>query len=310
MITLFSVPRPFQGHAGIIQRNAIHSWTLLRPACEIILLGEEEGLAETAKEFGVTHIKGLKKNEFGTPFLNDAYLKAARVARYPILAYTNTDIVLMNDFFVALKRIHFPQFMMVGRRWNLDIKEEINFQDPQWESRLRELLQKEGRLFLSSAMDYCVFPRDFELNLPPFTVGRSGGSDNWQLYRAHSRGLPIVDVTEATTIIHQNHDNPSDVFQGEQGPRKRIETQRNMQLRTKFYHAYTLRDADWALGKKELKKRKLFLPLQFLYWCSGGLLTFYPYFNVSKKVIFFPLLVGVKTLEKVRNLLLKRKSFR
>jgi len=37
MLTLFTIPKAFQGHTGVIQRNAIRSWTLLRPECEIIL---------------------------------------------------------------------------------------------------------------------------------------------------------------------------------------------------------------------------------------------------------------------------------
>ena len=308
MITLFAVPRPFIGHTGIIQRNAIRSWQLLRPACEIILYGEEEGLAQAAYELGVKHVKKLKKNEFSTPFLNDAYRKAAAQAHHPLIAYVNADIILMHDFLEATKRIHFSQFMMVGRRWNLDVTRPINFQDPQWEFCLRKELSQKGELFLASAMDYCLFPRDFNLDLPAFTVGRSGGSDNWQLYRAHSRGLPIVDVTDVTTVVHQNHANASDSFKAENREAKRIETQRNMQLRTKFYHAYTLRDVDWQLTGDGLQKRKLFLPLQSLYWCFGGLLTFYPYFAWWKKAIFFPLFLGVKAMEKTRNLLLKRRK--
>lgn len=31
MITLFTTAKPFRGHDGIIQRNALRSWTLLRP---------------------------------------------------------------------------------------------------------------------------------------------------------------------------------------------------------------------------------------------------------------------------------------
>jgi hypothetical protein len=52
LITLFSAPKPFTNpHIAMIQRNAIKSWTLL-PDVEVILLGEEEGLAEAAHELG------------------------------------------------------------------------------------------------------------------------------------------------------------------------------------------------------------------------------------------------------------------
>jgi len=67
-ITLFSAPKSFTNpHIAMIQRNAIRSWTLL-PDVEVILLGEEVGLAEAAKELGVKqgHIDGLVIGEHGS----------------------------------------------------------------------------------------------------------------------------------------------------------------------------------------------------------------------------------------------------
>jgi hypothetical protein len=43
MLTIFSTPKPFHGHSGIIQRNALKSWTLLHPDVEVILFGIEDG---------------------------------------------------------------------------------------------------------------------------------------------------------------------------------------------------------------------------------------------------------------------------
>jgi hypothetical protein len=39
----------------------------LRPQWEIILLGDDEGTADTAEEFGTEHIAEIARNEFGTP---------------------------------------------------------------------------------------------------------------------------------------------------------------------------------------------------------------------------------------------------
>jgi hypothetical protein len=33
VFTLFTVPKAFEGHIGVIQRNAFGSWARLRPAC-------------------------------------------------------------------------------------------------------------------------------------------------------------------------------------------------------------------------------------------------------------------------------------
>ena len=49
MFTFFTTAKPFRGHNGIIQRNALKSWMLLHPDAEVILFGDEEGVAGTAK---------------------------------------------------------------------------------------------------------------------------------------------------------------------------------------------------------------------------------------------------------------------
>ncbi len=76
MLTIFTVPKPFRGHIGTIQRNAIRSWTRLRPECEVLLCGDDEGTAETAAELGVRHIAGIATNEMGSPLLSSVFAKA------------------------------------------------------------------------------------------------------------------------------------------------------------------------------------------------------------------------------------------
>ena len=73
MLSIFTIPKPFAGHIGIIQRNAVRSWLALRPSCEITLFGDEEGTAACASEFGVRHFPQLVCNEYGTPMLDDAF---------------------------------------------------------------------------------------------------------------------------------------------------------------------------------------------------------------------------------------------
>ena len=49
MLTIFSCPKPFRGHFGMIQRNAIRSWTLLKPTPDVILIGDEKEHAMSQK---------------------------------------------------------------------------------------------------------------------------------------------------------------------------------------------------------------------------------------------------------------------
>jgi hypothetical protein len=83
LITIFAMPKAFDGHIGIIQRNAITSWTRLSPRPEIILFGDEIGTADFARELGLRHIAGIKRNAQGTPFLDDLFAQAQGAASFP-----------------------------------------------------------------------------------------------------------------------------------------------------------------------------------------------------------------------------------
>ena len=62
MLTFLTSPKPFRGHIGVIQRNAIQSWKLVHENAEVILFGEEEGAEETARELGIRHAPHVKRN--------------------------------------------------------------------------------------------------------------------------------------------------------------------------------------------------------------------------------------------------------
>src|SRR6516162_9243145 len=103
MITIFAVPKVFRGHTAIIQRNAITSWTLLRPRPEIILFGIESGTEEICRERGLQHIPEVSCSAFGAPLLRDLFQKAQRSAKHDLLCYVNSDIMLLNDFSIAAR---------------------------------------------------------------------------------------------------------------------------------------------------------------------------------------------------------------
>src|SRR2546430_17654721 len=79
-LTIFSTMKPFLGQAGMLQRNAILSWTLLRPRPEVILFGDEDGVADICRELGLRHIPCRAPSEFGTPLVSDLFGQARRLA--------------------------------------------------------------------------------------------------------------------------------------------------------------------------------------------------------------------------------------
>ena len=131
MLTIFAIPKAFAGHNGVIQRNAIFSWTLLRPRCEILLLGDDEGTKEAAEEFGATYIPDIARSEYGTPLLDSIFQVAQDAATTPLVSYVNADIILMSDFMAAVNSVSERDgpFVLSGQRWNLDVTEPIDFHE-------------------------------------------------------------------------------------------------------------------------------------------------------------------------------------
>jgi hypothetical protein len=254
MLTLFTVPQPFRGEFSVIQRNAIRSWAKLDPACEIILLGNEEGTREMAAEVGATHVAELERNEFGTPLLSSVFGRAEQQTCSQLLCYINADIILLDDFLPAIHEamIWNPRSLVVGRRWDMELSESLSF-DADWEDRLRERAQRFGMLHPATAVDFFVFEKGLWSGIPPFAIGR-GLYDQWLLYKARSMRLPVIDATRRVLSVHQNHSRPH-LLEGS-GP---TEYAGNFALADGYKHAYTTLDATHQLTKSGVRRR--WLPL-------------------------------------------------
>src|SRR4030065_138348 len=98
MLTLFTAPKPFRDHIGVVQTNAIRSWQQLGQDVDILLLGKEPGLDEAAAGLGVRALPAVQRSESGAPSLRSAFHEARRVSRSSILCYINADILLLDDF--------------------------------------------------------------------------------------------------------------------------------------------------------------------------------------------------------------------
>ena len=260
-ITIFTVPKAFEGHIGTIQRNAIHSWTLLQPKPQILLFGNEKGVEEACKTFDVTHVPQIQFNEYGTPLLDGIFRQAHELARGSILSYVNTDIILFNDFLQAVEQLQtasFNRFLMIGQRSDLDITEPLNFEMATWETELRNWVGKMGTLAPVICKDYFVFPKPLYADIRPFAVGR-GHWDNWIVYHAYQLSIPVVDATDVVTVIHQNHGYAH--LSGSRGMAyvKGVEAKQNAQLAGGM-HVVAGSSATWKL-KPSGVRRKLFPPL-------------------------------------------------
>ncbi len=214
LITLFSAPKPFTNpHIATIQRNAIRSWTLL-PDVEIILLGEEIGLAKNARDLGVKHIPNVKCNDNGTPLISSMFQIARDASQHShsdLLCIINADMILMPDFLEAamesrslLLRRRQQKFVLLSQRWDLDITQPIEFTEG-WQNRLRSTVHHQGQLHRPAGSDFFLFPLSSYFDIPNFTIGRAGW-DNWMIYKARKEKWVVIDCTPSVMIVHQNHD--------------------------------------------------------------------------------------------------------
>jgi hypothetical protein len=206
LITLFSAPKPFTDpQIAMIQRNAIKSWTLL-PDVEVILLGEETGLADIAQELGVKHLRNVKRNASGTPLISSMFQLARENSHSDLLCIVNADMILMSDFVEAAKQARElkDKFVLLSQRWDLDVTQSIEFNEG-WQNRLRSTVHGQGQLHRPAGSDFFLFPKSCYTDVPDFTIGRAGW-DNWMIYKARQEKWSIIDCTPSIMIVHQNHD--------------------------------------------------------------------------------------------------------
>jgi hypothetical protein len=218
MLTFFTTAKPFRGHDGLIQQNALKSWKRLRPDIEVILFGDEEGAAEIAQQLGIRHEPQVERNESGAKQLDTMFERAREIERHQLLCYINCDIILMKDFCDALERVKakHERFLMVGRRWDVEIRESCGFENTRWETQLRRRVLREGKQRTPDWIDYFVFARGlYGAEFPRLVVGRVFW-DNWLVWKALDGRCPVVDVSNSVMAVHQNHDY-SYHSQGKQG---------------------------------------------------------------------------------------------
>ena len=253
MFTLFTMPKAFRGHFGRIQRNAILSWTRIQPRPEIILFGNEEGIAELASEAGLRHVTEVARNEYGTPLISDLFEKGQSLATHDVLCYSNADIILPRDFGQTIQSVASwrDRFLMVGSRFNVDLDEPEIYDSAEQEPRLLALVKSQNHPIWRGALDYFVFPRGHFADIPPFAIGR-GGWDNWLLWKTRSQSYPLIDATPVVLAIHQNHDYSYGVGPGHKDMWTGEEWKRNDKLAGQ--KACTLDDITHQLTSKGIQR--------------------------------------------------------
>ncbi len=205
-LTIFTAPKPFtHPHIALIQRNAIQAWTRLADV-DVILIGDEPGIPEAVREFGVRNVPDVARDEKGIPIVKSVMEIGHTHSHSPLLCYANADMILMSDLARAARKVseQARDFLLVGQRWDLDVTALLDFSGD-WESRLRLEVAQRGKFYSPWGIDYFVFPRHLYTEVPDFTIGRPAW-DNWMVYHARTTFGMAVDASRDVLVVHQNHD--------------------------------------------------------------------------------------------------------
>ena len=138
VITFFTIPKPYEGHIATIQRNALASWTRVEPDAQVLVLGDDPGVAEAAAAIDAEYIPDLPRNEYGTPLLDGAFRIAAERRRNDLLCFVNADILFPPSLADAARRaaqLDRP-FVIVGECWNARVEAPLDPDAIDWPALL------------------------------------------------------------------------------------------------------------------------------------------------------------------------------
>jgi hypothetical protein len=276
MITFFSIPKKFNSEFALIQENAILSWLAIKNS-QVFLLGDEEGVDKFASKYGIEHIKNIPINSSDTPLLSEAFRIVKSKSLHDIIIYVNCDIIFTASLLNTINFIssRFQKYVIIGRRSDVAISKKIDFSNINWEKKLLSEYSNSMVLHSASGIDYFIFPKSIEINMPQFAVGRPSW-DNWMIYYFLKMNYSVFDSTKINLVIHQNHERGYAIY-GE-------ESKSNFYLAGGTINLCDISHSNFKLIKVDnqyqIKKNyygffKYFLPIRYLFSLRLDLINFY-----------------------------------
>jgi len=209
MITFFTTLRPF-GISEVfdrIQANAVCSWQALPCPVQVIILGREAGVDAFAAMIGADHLPDIEYSDLGRPLVRSALQIAEHCARYPLRCLINGDNILTGGWAPLFYYLHneISHFMVLSRRRNIPWDKPIDFNDCDWDSRLRWFNLRHGQWHTTLGKELFIYdgslmPMDAEFMLA------TPACDDFIVHHARGQGRRLLDATAIAAPLHQDHE--------------------------------------------------------------------------------------------------------
>eukprot|EP01061_Rhynchopus_euleeides_P018164 TRINITY_DN3000_c0_g3_i1.p1 TRINITY_DN3000_c0_g3~~TRINITY_DN3000_c0_g3_i1.p1 ORF type:complete len:401 (+),score=140.32 TRINITY_DN3000_c0_g3_i1:160-1362(+) len=231
-LLLFATVKPKDRWGPDDGRNinrALSVWRSL-PATLAYVFSEDAATRKEVKKHAGMHAPGknlmrmvpFNHNKILVPTYKSLFLSALSASSGeseeggPVIGYTNGDILYTSSLPATVAAVKgwldsigaAERFMIVGRRFNYVVQDDLDLETDDWESKVESL---KGRQWQEDAIDYFIVSRsiwDWE-GIPDMVVGGTA-FDNWVLQHAlTSQGVYVIDATYTITAVHQTNPGES-----------------------------------------------------------------------------------------------------
>lgn len=221
-LIIASCPKPFIDKFNVIQCNAINSWIKARHSNiskTIYLMGNETGTESTANQLGCEYIPDIEYNTYGTPLVSSIFGKLKQLAiskqspeTITVCCFLNCDIIIFDEFLNNIVNYHQSDisksqlpYLLVGKRWDVDGIDKLDFNDNDWETKVKQYSLSNGESHSYGGIDYFIFGVNTFKHIYPFALGKFVW-DQWLVGNVYRKDSITVDISETNLVLHQNGD--------------------------------------------------------------------------------------------------------
>lgn len=208
-VVIFSTFKPFIKDFIVEQTNALHSWKNLRCKPKIVIIGNDLGVENICKKEKVINHKEVKKNEYGTPLVQDIFENGWKYANEnDICIFVNGDIILTNSLCDGLEKFvkEYPNYnklnyLITSIRYDWYNFKQIDFANPNWESHINQDMK--GEYSPPSAIDIFIHRKGTINFIPDYSGIAKMSYDSLIMAHANKHFDVTINATKIIKIYHQ-----------------------------------------------------------------------------------------------------------